>query len=75
MLPPPIKTPTRSSICNCGGIYFAVASLTLSPITGMLGSATTAAAGIEYIRVYSAIAIFVYVNIVYKRVINIAKDI
>jgi hypothetical protein len=44
----------------------------------MLGAAattTTASTSIEYIRVYLAIAISIYINIVYKQVINIVKDI
>ena len=70
----PTKTFTCSSMCNCGGIYFTIAFLTLLPIASMLGGAA-AAASIEYIRVYSAITISVHIDIVYKRVINIIKDI
>ena len=63
-------------MCNCGGIYFTVIPLTLLPITATPGGAAAAATtSIKYIRVYSAITISVYVNIVYKRVTNIAKDI
>ena len=75
MLPPSIKTLTYSSICNCGGIYFAVTPLTLLLITGILGGATIAVTSMEYIKVYSAIAISIYINIVYKRVTDIVKDI
>ena len=59
---------------NCGGTCFAVAPLTLLPIAGTLGDAA-AAASIEYIGAYLAIAISIHVNIVCKRVTNIAKDI
>ena len=38
-------------------------------------STTTTPAGIENIRVYLAIAISVYINIVYKQVTKIVKDI
>ena len=62
-------------MCNCGGTYSTITPPTLLPITSMLGTAVTAVTGIEYIRVYLAIAISVYVNIVYKKVINIVKDI
>ena len=77
MLLPPIKTPIYSSMRNCKGIYFAVTFLTLLPITSTPGGGggSSTAASIEYIRVYLAIAIFIYVNIVYKRVTDIAKDI
>ena len=60
---------------NHGGICFAITPLTLSPITSMLGGTAAAAISIEYIGVYSAITIFIYVNMVYKRVTNIAKNI
>ena len=75
MLLPPIKTSTCSSIYNCRGICSAVVLPTLLPITTTLSSATAAAAGIKYIRVYLAIAISIYVDIVYKRITDIAKDI
>jgi len=47
------------------------------PITSTLGAAVAAAAfaGTGFIRVYLAIAIYVHINIVYKRVTNIAKDV
>ena len=73
--PPPIKTPTRSNTRNRGGTYFTVIPPTLLPITSTSGSITAAAASIEYIGVYLAIAISIYINIVRKRVANIAKDI
>ena len=57
---------------NHGGIYSTITPLTLLLIAGTLGST---AAGIEYIKVYLAIAVSVYINIVYKRVTNIVKDI
>ena len=60
---------------NCRGIYFTITPPTLLPITSTLGATATATASIEYIRVYSAIAVFIYINIIYKRVTNIVKDI
>ena len=72
---PPIKTPTRSSTYNRGGTYFIITFLTLLPITSTPGTAATATTNTEYIRVYSAIAISAHIDIVYKRVTNIAKDI
>ena len=66
MFPPFIKTPICSNMHNCRGTCFAVTPPTLSPITGTLGGAATAVTGMEYIRVYSAIAVSVYINIVYK---------
>ena len=61
-------------MCNCGGICFAITPPTLSPIAGMLGGAA-AATSIEYIGVYLAIAISIYIDIVYKRVTDIVKNI
>ena len=76
MLPPPIKTPTHSSMRNRGGTRSAVTPLTLLPITSILSSATaTTAAGTEYVRIYLAITISIRVNIVRKRVTNIVKDV
>jgi cell division septum initiation protein DivIVA len=49
--------------------------LTLLPIASILGGGTAAAASTEYIRVYLAIAVSAYINIVYKRVTDIVKDI
>jgi len=37
--------------------------------------ATTTSASTRSIRVYLVIAIFIYINIVYKRVTNIVKDV
>ena len=62
-------------MCNCGGICSAVVPLTLLPITATPGGGVAAATSMEYIRVYLAIAIFIYVDIVYKRVTDIVKDI
>ena len=73
--PPPIKTPTRSSTRNRRGTYFAITPPTLSPITSTLGAAAAATTSMEYIGVYSAIAVSIHVDIVYKRVTNIVKDI
>ena len=75
MLLPPIKTFIYSSIYNHKGTCSTITPLTLSPITSTLGGTTAATASIKYIRVYSAIAISIYINIVYKRVTNIAKNI
>ena len=74
---PPIKTPTRSSIYSRRGTRSTTTPPTLLPITGTPGTAitTTASAGAGSIRVYLAIAVFIYINIVYKQVTNIAKDI
>ena len=44
-------------------------------ITSIPGTTTTASASIEYVRVYLVITISTRINIVYKRVTNIAKDI
>ncbi len=74
MLPSPTKTPTRSSTRNRGGTRSAVAPPTLSPIAGTPGGAA-AAAGTEYIGVYSAIAVSARVDIVRERVTDIAKDV
>ena len=58
-------------------ISFPLKTFTLSLIPGMPGvfSTTAASASIEYIRVYLAIAISIRVNIVYKQVIKIVKNI
>ena len=61
---------------NCRGIYFTITPSTLSPITSTLGGGNSGtAASTEYIRVYLSITIFTHINIVYKRVTNIAKNI
>ena len=72
---PPIKTSTCSSMCNCGSTYSTVTPLTLLPIASTLGGATIAAAGMEYIGAYLAIAVFIYVDIIRKRVTDIVKDV
>jgi hypothetical protein len=74
---PLIKTPTYSSTHGRRGTRSTTAPLTLLPIASILGTAitTTASASAGSIRVYLAIAISIYINIVYKRVTNIAKDI
>jgi len=59
---------------NCGGTHFAVAPLTFSPIAGTPGGAA-AAAGTEYVGVYSAIAVSACIDIVCKRVTDITKDV
>ena len=60
---------------NRGGIYSTIAPLTLSPITATPGGAAAAAAGMEYVGVYLAIAVFICVDIVCERVTDIVKDI
>ena len=60
---------------NCGSIYSTITPPTLSPIASTLSGGSTAATNIKYIKVYSAITISVYINIVHKKVINIVKDI
>ena len=72
---PPIKTPTCSSMCNCRSTYFTATPLTLLPIASTLSGSFTTTAGMEYIGVYLAITISICVNIVCKRVTDIAKDI
>ena len=62
-------------MCNCRGIYFVITPLTLLPITATLGGTTAATISIKYIRVYLAITISVYINIVYKKITDIVKDI
>jgi len=59
------------------GTRFAATPLTLLLIASTLGAAitTTAFASTESIRVYLVIAVSIRVNIVYKRVTNIAKDV
>jgi len=80
MPPPPtktfplIKTPTYSSTRGRRGTCSAATPLTLSPIAGMLGAAA-ASAGTGSIRVYLAIAVSACIDIVCKRVTNIAKDV
>jgi len=60
------------------GTYSATAPFTLLLIPGTPGTAsgtTAAPAGTENVGVYSAIAVFVRVNIVYEQVTEIAKDV
>jgi hypothetical protein len=59
------------------GTRSTTAPLTLSPITSTLGATITATASASAgsIRVYLAITISIYINIVYKQVTNIAKDV
>ena len=59
------------------GISSTAVPLTLLPIASTLDAAVTAtaSAGAGSIRVYLAITISMRINIVYKRVTNIAKDI
>jgi len=73
----PIKTPTYSSTRGRRGTRSTAAPLTLLLIASTLGAAiaTTASASMESIRVYLAIAISARIDIVYKRVTNMAKDV
>jgi len=59
------------------GTYSAATPLTLLPIASTLGTTITATAStsMESIRVYLAIAVSARINIVYKRVTNIVKDV
>jgi len=71
-------TPTYSSTYNYRATYSTATPLTFSPITSTPGTtavATTASASIGSIRVYLAITISTRINIVYKRVTNIVKDV
>ena len=62
---------------SCRGIYSAALfTLLLIPSTpGTAFSTTTTPAGMENVGVYSAITISVRVNIVYKQVTKITKDV
>ena len=73
----PIKTPTYSSMRGRRGTRSTAAPLTLLPITSTPGASITTAASTSTrsIRVYLVITISIRINIVYKRVTNIAKDI
>jgi len=60
------------------GIYSTAAPPTLSLIPSTPSAASSTAAtptGIENVRVYLAIAVSTYVNIVYKQVTKIVKDV
>ena len=59
------------------GTCSATAPLTLLLITSMLGAAITTAAFVstESVRVYLVITVSVRINIVYKWVTDIAKDV
>ena len=59
------------------GTRFAITPLTLLLIASMPGAtvAFTASASMEFIRVYSAIAVSVCINIVYKWVAELVKGI
>jgi hypothetical protein len=74
---PPIKTPTCSSMHGHRGTRSTAAPLTLSPIASTPGAAiaATASTSTGSVRVYLAIAISIRINIVYKQVTDIAKDI
>ena len=73
-MPPPIKTslsiktPTYSSIYSRKGICFTATPLTLLPIASTPGAAVavTTSTSARSVRVYLAMAISVYINIVYK---------
>jgi len=65
---PPIKTPTYSSTHSRRVTRSTAAPLTLLPITSTLGAAITVTtfASTESVRVYLAITVSIYINIVYK---------
>jgi len=57
---------------------FSVVPLTLLPIAGTpntITNAFTASVSTEYIKMYLAIAVFARIDIIYKQVINMAKDV
>jgi hypothetical protein len=60
---------------NYKSTHSAITPLTLLPIANTLGGTTTAAVSINYIKVYLAIAVSIYINIVHKRVTDIVKDV
>ena len=71
------KTPIYSNIYSCRNTCFAI-SLTLLLIPSTPGTAsgtTTTPTSMENVRVYSAITISTRVNIAYKQVTKIIKDI
>ena len=75
---PSIKTFTYSNTHSHRNTRSSVIPLTFLPITGTLGATASTIAifvSTEYIRVYSAITISIYINIVYKQVTDIIKDI
>ena len=84
MLPPPLetspppKTPTCSNMRSRRSTCSAAAPPTLLLIPGTPGTASGTAAtptGTGNVGVYSAIAVSVRVNIVYKWVADMAKDV
>ena len=74
---PPIKTPTYSSTHSRRGTRSTAAPLTLLLIASTLGTAITATASASTgsVGVYLVIAVSTRINIVRKRVTDIAKDI
>ena len=75
---PPIKTPTYNNTHDCKNTHFAVAPPIFLLIAGMLGAtaaATVAFANTRNVGVYWAIAVSVCIDIVYKQVVNMAKDV
>ena len=70
----PLKTPTRNNMRSHKGTYFAVTPPTFSTITGIL-NAIVAVTSTEYIRVYSAITVSIYINIVHEKITDMAKDV
>ena len=83
MPPPPIKTslfiktPTYSSIRGHRGTHSTAAFLTFLPIASILGTAITITTftSTEFVGGYLAITVFIYIDIIYKWVTNIVKDI
>ena len=74
---PSIKTPTHSSMYGCRGTHSTATPPTLLPIASTPDTAviTAASASAGSIRVYLAITISIHINIVYKWVTNIIKNI
>jgi len=75
---PPPKTLTYSDIRSYRGTCSAITLPTLLLIASTRSTASSTAAApasIENVRVYLAIAVSARVNIVYKRVTKIAKDV
>ena len=74
---PPPKTPTCSDIRSRKGIRSITAppTLLLIPSTPSTTSSTITPTSIEDVRVYLVITISAYINIVYKQVAKVVKDI
>ena len=74
---PPTKTPTYSST-HGRRVTRSTVTPTLSPIASTLtatAATTTTSASTQYVKGYLAVAIFIYIDMVYKKVTNIVKNI